>query len=201
MNTTTNLPYRGILEYGINQIAMINYLENFHNLPYSDASRLVLSAWEMHVTKLQADHPYEVTSREKAEAILNEALGFLAMVSKTGGAYSPSALVDLGWHSLMLDSYVYMALCHVLKGEYIHHIPARDGSNEASCGGGAPCNCNASCRNEGDYRPGEKFPALATTVQAMQEFGSVNMDLWPEVARCGSGNCSSCGGSAACRNN
>jgi hypothetical protein len=96
------------------------------------------------------------------------------VLSHSDCSYSPSALVDLGWHSLMLDSYLYFALCHAINGAYIHHVP--------------------------DTLPGEQFPALVGTFEAMAALGPVNPELWPQhEARC-QGVCSSCGGGQRCRN-
>lgn len=172
METLTGLAYRQVLDD--NADAMITWLTGVAGKPRHLAEHMVTTAWERHVARLQADHPYEVTTREQAEAILSEALGFLQMLCRTGESYSPSALVDLGWHSLMLDSLVYFALCGVINGgKYIHHVP--------------------------DTLPGEQFPALRSTVGAMAEYGPVNPALWPETAGC-TGNCSSCGGGGRCRN-
>jgi hypothetical protein len=168
--TTTELTYRKILDD--NAGAMISYLVNVREKSSEMARHLVSTAWDRHVARLQNDHPYECETKEKAEAILNEALGFLWMLSRSMKSFSPSALVDLGWHSLMLDSYLYFALCDVINGAYIHHVP--------------------------DTLPGEQFPALEDSVERMLRFGPVNNELWPETTGC-TGNCSSCGGGHSCR--
>ncbi|MFO0862779.1 MAG: hypothetical protein U0516_03585 [Candidatus Saccharibacteria bacterium] len=62
--------------------------------------------------------------RETAEAILRETLVFLNMVGTNPACPStPSALVDIGWHTFILYTREYAAYCNAVCGEFIHHCP------------------------------------------------------------------------------
>jgi len=62
--------------------------------------------------------------RETAEAILRETLVFLNMVGNNPTCPStPSALVDVGWHTFILYTREYAAYCEAVCGEFIHHCP------------------------------------------------------------------------------
>lgn len=60
-----------------------------------------------------------------AERIMNEALGFLQLCAlDPDHGFSPSTLVDIGWHTFILYTREYGAFCHNLAGRMIHHQPA-----------------------------------------------------------------------------
>lgn len=59
-----------------------------------------------------------------AERILDQALGFLAVVADSPGvSYSPSPLVDIGWHNFILYTREYAEWCTNAAGRFIHHTP------------------------------------------------------------------------------
>jgi hypothetical protein len=67
----------------------------------------------------------EGTERPLAERILDQALGFLRLCAlEPNGHYSPSSLVDIGWHTLIMYTRDYAALCDRLGGGFIHHEPS-----------------------------------------------------------------------------
>lgn len=123
--------------------------------------------------RVTAEHPD--VDRDRAERIIDQALAFLAAAAANPGeGLSPSKLVDLGWHQLILSTKDYAALCDRLGGGFIHHVP--------------------------DDAPGGK-PApggVGRTIKAIEAAGYVvDRDLWPLKAKCGSchedGNCSNSG--------
>lgn len=67
----------------------------------------------------------ENLSEELALRILDQALGFLKLASiEPEGHYSPSPLVDIGWHTFILYTRSYDAFCRALTGgRFIHHEP------------------------------------------------------------------------------
>lgn len=67
----------------------------------------------------------ERTSRELAERILDQALGYLKLASQQpSGHFSPSPLVDVGWHTFILYTREYDRFCRELTGgRFIHHEP------------------------------------------------------------------------------
>ncbi len=73
------------------------------------------------VTRMCKEHQLP---RETAEAILRETLVFLNMVGTNPTCPStPSALVDIGWHTFILYTREYAAYCDAVCGEFIHHCP------------------------------------------------------------------------------
>lgn len=124
-------------------------------------------------TRVAAEHP-DVDS-DLAERIVDQALAFLAAAAgKPGEGLSPSKLVDLGWHQLILSTKEYASLCDRLGGAFIHHVP-----DDAP--GGSPA-------------PG----GVRRTIRAIEAAGYVvDHELWPLKAKCGSchedGNCSNSG--------
>jgi hypothetical protein len=138
--------------------------------------------WDRLVGRIVKD---EEMSRHDAELIMNEAIGFLLLISRSDkGSFSPSDLVDIGWHKFMIYSREYTEFCAVNNldndengvGRYIHHSP-----NDVV---GV------------DYPDG----AVARTVAAMQVHGiAFNPAIWPEGASCAGGPGTCAGGD--CTNN
>src|SRR3954468_4333415 len=103
----------------------------------------------------------ERLERDLAERIMDQALAFLlACAANTGAPLAPSDLVDIGWHTFLLDTGEYAAFCDRVAGRFIHHVP---NDNE--------------CTSES---PGE---VLARTVTAMRGLGfRLDKALWPNTA-------------------
>jgi hypothetical protein len=109
----------------------------------------------------------ESTTREFAERIMEQALAFLcACAGNLSDALTPSATVDIGWHTFILYTKEYAEFCRRIAGRFIHHVP-NDG------------------RPQGD--PGDE---LARTVSAIAAKGlTVDHDLWLTLAaQCSDGN-------------
>lgn len=125
-----------------------------------------------------------------AERIMDQALGFLRLCAETTGkSFSPSPLVDIGWHAFILYTREYAEFCDRVAGRFIHHTPFDEEGADCALGG------------------------IAQTVAALRQHGiAVHEALWGETsARCnekkgcnsggdcaGSSSCSSCGGGGGC---
>jgi hypothetical protein len=129
--------------------------------------------WERLVSRIVKDENME---RPLAGRIINEALGFLRLcATEPDDHYSPSPLVDIGWHTFILYTREYSAFCQELGGRFIHHVP----SDEESV----------------DYGSGN----TARTVAALKKRGLVVDELlWVNTKCdcCGAG-CSACSGGNA----
>ncbi len=110
----------------------------------------------------------ECFERELAERIMDQALAFLlACAVNVGAPLAPSELVDIGWHTFILDTHEYAAFCDRVAGRFLHHVP------------------------NDDQRPAES-PAdvLARTCAAMRTLGfQLDDALWPRAAL---GSCTGC---------
>ncbi|HEY3480772.1 MAG TPA: hypothetical protein VGL02_17900 [Streptomyces sp.] len=106
--------------------------------------------------------------RDLAERIMDQALAFLvACAANVGDPLAPSELVDIGWHTFLLDTCEYAAFCDRVAGRFIHHVPNGDEPATES--------------------PGE---VLARTLRAMRALGFHPDDaLWPRTAL---GSCTGC---------
>lgn len=77
--------------------------------------------WERLVNRIVKDEDME---RSLAERIMDQALGFLKFgADHPDQSFSPSPLVDIGWHTFILYTREYMAFCQRVAGAYIHHSP------------------------------------------------------------------------------
>ncbi|MGW7344002.1 glycine-rich domain-containing protein [Streptomyces sp. NPDC054854] len=59
----------------------------------------------------------------RAEQVVAEALKFVAAVAEGAEGLVPSALVDAGWHALIVNTEIYQQLGQRLGG-FVHHYPA-----------------------------------------------------------------------------
>lgn len=77
--------------------------------------------WERLVARIQKE---QNIAREKAERIMDSALGFLHLCAKNPGKrFSPSPLVDVGWHTFLMYTQDYAKFCMQQAGRFIHHEP------------------------------------------------------------------------------
>lgn len=113
--------------------------------------------------------------RELAERVLDQTVGYLRLAAfQPDGHFSPSALVDIGWHTFILYTREYRVFCGELTGGgFIHHEPTDD----------------------------PEVPNLSTgpqqTMAAMQMAGiSVDEPLWACLHE---GDCSNCNGGQGCQ--
>lgn len=124
--------------------------------------------WNRLVGRIAKDENMELSL---AERIMDQTLAFLALCAKEPtGQFSPSSLVDIGWHTFILYTKAYESFCEkVNDGQLIHHEPSDV---------------------EGvDYETGN----IARTVTALRAHGfAVDEMLWENgLARCCSPNCHS----------
>ena len=129
--------------------------------------------WNRLVGRIVKDESVE---HSLAERIMDQALAFLTLcANEPRGHYSPSPLVDIGWHTFILYTKAYAAFGEKMGG-FIHHEPSDI---------------------EGvDYGTGN----IARTVAALKARGiSVDEPLWANTGHdCDSGGpCGSCA-SGAC---
>lgn len=124
------------------------------------------SLWQRLVNRIVSDYDYRGMDEELAQRIMHEALAFLNLCAqKTGVAYGPSELVDIGWHTFILYTKEYAAFCDRTAGRFLHHHP-----NDV---------------------PGERSEhgVLRRTVAALRELGPVDETLWAQAANCSDHDC------------
>jgi hypothetical protein len=103
--------------------------------------------------------------RSFAERIVDQALAFLGACAVSSAPLSPSATVDIGWHTFILHTEGYREFCDRIAGRFIDHVPT-DG--------------------DGNVHPGALSTSL--TALAVAEAGFVvDEPLWA-----GTGQCSQC---------
>ncbi|WP_435212588.1 glycine-rich domain-containing protein [Streptomyces sp. bgisy034] len=128
--------------------------------------------WDRLVNRIIKDESVE---RSLAERIMDQALAFLTLCARSESktSYSPSPLVDIGWHTFILYTKAYAAFCEKMGGFFIHHEP----SDVPGI----------------DYGTGN----IARTVAALTAAGiTVDKSLWANTGHdCGGGACgTNCGG-------
>lgn len=126
--------------------------------------------WERLVKRIMKD---EDIQRPLAERIMNQALAFLLLSAREpDGTFSPSPLVDIGWHTFILYTKPYADFCDKVSGRFIHHAPSDVDGVEYGTGNiartvaalethgfavDAPlwANTGQDCSNEGDCSSGD----------------------------------------------
>lgn len=89
--------------------------------------------WDRVVGRMEKN---EHMPREKAERVMDATLGFLGLCAKNPGRrFSPSPLVDTGWHTFLMYTQGYNELCQQLAGHLIHHEPNDNPAVEMKSGG------------------------------------------------------------------
>jgi hypothetical protein len=97
---------------------------------------------------------------------MEQALAFLyACAGNRGEPLSPSASVDIGWHTFILHTEEYAEFCRRVAGRFIHHVP-----DDGRVGG----------------EPGDE---MSRTVAAIAATGlTVDPELWlASAAQCNDG--------------
>ncbi len=147
-----------------------------------------------------------------AERIMDQALGFLRLCAEKTGpeSYSPSPLVDIGWHTFILYTREYAAFCRrlitplplwqrwMLAIERLRQAQFKAALRTLGPGGESRFIHHAPSDEEGvDYGIGN----IARTIAALKEHGIVVDDmLWANTGQFCS-DCSSKGGcDSACEN-
>lgn len=83
------------------------------------------------VPKLRKDHPEYFKDNATAEEAIREYRRMLSLVqAEPTAAIVPSKLVDLVWHSHILDTATYARDSRRLFGHYLHHAPSFGGDEE-----------------------------------------------------------------------
>lgn len=130
--------------------------------------------WDRLVGRIVKD---EDLTHSLAERIMDQALGFLILCAREPQtSYSPSPLVDIGWHTFILYTRAYADFCEKLAGRFLHHEPSDVPGVEYGGNG------------------------IARTVAALKRHAiTVDEPLWANTGHqdcgCGGGGCgSSCGG-------
>lgn len=89
--------------------------------------------FERLVGRVQKD---EGVDKEMAERIVNSTLRFLDMCAKNPEKrFSPSPLVDAGWHVFILYTQDYAEFCKKTAGRFIHHEPNDNPNIQMNTGG------------------------------------------------------------------
>ena len=149
-------------------------IETSEDLELANKHLISDELWERVVNRIIKD---EEMPRELAERIMDQTLAFLMLSSlEQKGQYSPSALVDIGWHTFLLYTRAYAAFCQKLAGRFIHHEPTDESGVEYP--------------QAGPYR----------TIEALKHHGiTVDEPLWAcgcetDSSNCNGGQGCQCGG-------
>jgi hypothetical protein len=161
--------------FDVNHDLMVSYLVSDGGAPAEIAREMIGNACNTWTSRLCADN--SALTRERAQRIINEAIGFLRLAGCVHESYGPSREVDLGWHVMLSDTRVYAAMCHAVAGRFIHHDASDLLGSDAAPGGEAKCQtCGSECTGG---RTSLKRRSLSDTVAAMREIGPVDSELWP----------------------
>ncbi|HEX6461854.1 MAG TPA: hypothetical protein VFZ58_01110 [Candidatus Saccharimonadales bacterium] len=149
----------------------VTFSEASHSIELVNKSLVSDQLWTRLVNRIVKDENVDMAL---AERIMDQALAFLRLCSaEPEGCYSPSPLVDIGWHTFILYTREYAAFCRGLGSQFIHHAPSdEDGV---------------------DYGTGN----ITRTVAALKQHGiGVDEPLWANTGHNCSNYCSgdSCSG-------
>jgi hypothetical protein len=116
-----------------------------------------------------------------AARIVDQALGFLGACAVSTQQLSPSATVDIGWHTFILHTKDYREFCEHVAGRFIDHVPTGNKGRECQM-------CNGNCESDGG--DGKHSGALSASLTALAVAAAgfvVDEPLWAST-----GNCSQC---------
>jgi hypothetical protein len=89
--------------------------------------------WEKQVQLLVRDYPYDTVM---AARVLDQGYAYLLTAMTHRGeclGLAPSKLVDIGVHTIILDTVAYAELCARFNGgHFLHHVPEVDMKNDGS---------------------------------------------------------------------
>ncbi|KUN17578.1 hypothetical protein AQJ11_37580 [Streptomyces corchorusii] len=129
--------------------------------PARSAREVVPAAlWDKQVGLLMRDYPYDSVM---AARVLGQGYAYLLTAMRHRGeglGLAPSALVDIGVHTVILDTVSYFELCDRFNdGRYLHHVPEVDFKNDGS--------------------------VLRTADLIAADGWEVDLPLWADAATCG----------------
>ena len=61
--------------------------------------------------------------KQDSRALLSEVIKYLQLIAQSNEILTPSLIVDLTWHELILFTRSYALFCHDHFGRFIHHQP------------------------------------------------------------------------------
>ncbi|MET7701094.1 hypothetical protein [Streptomyces sp. NPDC005485] len=126
------------------------------------AAREVVPAglWDKQVGLLVRDYPYDSVM---AARVLDQGYAYLLTAMKHQGqslGLAPSKLVDIGVHTVILDTVAYAELCERFNdGVFLHHVPKIDMKNDGS--------------------------VMKTAHIVAADGWEVDLSLWADAAECG----------------
>ncbi|TQO30004.1 hypothetical protein FHX79_111821 [Streptomyces cavourensis] len=89
--------------------------------------------WDKQVGLLMRDHPYDSLM---AARVLGQGYAYLLTAMRHQGealGLAPSKLVDIGVHTIVLDTVAYAELCERFNdGRFLHHVPEVEMKNDGS---------------------------------------------------------------------
>ncbi|MFJ4832130.1 hypothetical protein ACIP79_19845 [Streptomyces sp. NPDC088747] len=116
--------------------------------------------WDKQVRLLMRDHPYDSVM---AARVLGQGYAYLLTAMRHRGeslGLAPSTLVDIGVHTVILDTLTYFELCNRFNGgHFLHHLPEVDVKDDGS--------------------------VLRTADVIAADGWDVDLPLWADAAKCG----------------
>ncbi|TQL21019.1 hypothetical protein [Streptomyces sp. SLBN-134] len=115
--------------------------------------------WNKQVGLLMRDYPYDSVM---AARVLGQGYAYLLTAMKHRGGklgLAPSSLVDIGVHTIILDTVAYAELCDRFNGgHFLHHVPEVDFKNDGS--------------------------VMKTAHRVAADGWEVDLSLWEDAAKC-----------------
>ncbi|MFI9462030.1 hypothetical protein [Streptomyces xiamenensis] len=115
--------------------------------------------WDKQVRLLQRDYPYDSVM---AARVLGQGYAYLLTAMRHRGeqlGLAPSGLVDIGVHTIILDTVAYAELCDRFNaGHFLHHVPKVEMKNDGS--------------------------VMRTAHIVADDGWDVDLPLWADAARC-----------------
>ncbi|MBE9498025.1 MULTISPECIES: glycine-rich domain-containing protein [unclassified Streptomyces] len=124
--------------------------------------REVVSAdlWDKQVGLLMRDYPYDSVM---ATRVLGQGYAYLLTAMNHRGqqlGLAPSKVVDIGVHTIILDTMAYAELCGKYNGgQFLHHVPLIEMKNDGS--------------------------VMKTAHRIAADGWEVDLPLWADAAECG----------------
>ncbi|MFI5529676.1 hypothetical protein ACIA8O_14170 [Kitasatospora sp. NPDC051853] len=101
--------------------------------PRSARELVPVALWDKQVALLMRDYPYDSVM---ATRVLGQAYAYLLTAMAHRGeqlGLAPSTLVDIGVHTIILDTVTYADLCRRHNGgRFLHHVPRVDFKHDGS---------------------------------------------------------------------